>query len=77
MIDARDHVGVPVITTCPHYVRFEGVVYEVAADALVVRFGDITLDMPRLRDEILRWPYAAAPWPPTSPSGIFVTGTGA
>lgn len=38
MIDARDHVGVPVITDCPSYVEFEGVLYEVAADAFVFRF---------------------------------------
>ncbi len=75
MIDARDQIGVPVITSCPLYVRFEGVVYEVAADALVVRLGDFTFDMPRLREEIRLWPYAAAPWP--HHPGAFVTGTGA
>jgi hypothetical protein len=42
MIDARDQLGVPVITDCPLFVRYDGVTYEVAADALVVRLGDIT-----------------------------------
>jgi hypothetical protein len=42
MIDARDHVGVPTITECPHIVKHEGVTYEAAADIGVLREGDIS-----------------------------------
>lgn len=43
MIDARDHLGVPVITDCPTYVERDGVRYEIAADALVTRESDLRI----------------------------------
>ena len=42
MIDARDHIGVPTITDCPHIVKHEGVMYEAAADIGVLREGDLS-----------------------------------
>ena len=43
MIDARDHIGVPVVTDCPTYVEHDGVRYEIAADALVPRESDLRI----------------------------------
>lgn len=45
MIDATDHVGVPVITSCPSYATHDGKLYEIAADALVTRRSDIIADI--------------------------------
>lgn len=42
MIDARDHIGVPTITDCPHIAKHEGVTYEVWADIGVLREGDLS-----------------------------------
>lgn len=42
MIDARDHIGVPTITDCPHIVKHEGAMYEMAADIGVLREGDLS-----------------------------------
>lgn len=58
MIDTRDHIGVPVITTCPTYVKHAGVTYEIAADALVVRESDLRTQW--LEDAL--WEAAATPW---------------
>lgn len=43
MIDARDDLGVPVVTDYPTYVKHDGVRYEIAADALVVRKSDLRI----------------------------------
>lgn len=43
MIDARDHIGVPVITDCPTYIRRDGITYEIAADAMVTRESDLRI----------------------------------
>ncbi|MEV8250503.1 hypothetical protein AB0O87_06225 [Microbacterium sp. NPDC076768] len=42
MIDARDHIGVPTITDCPHIAKHEGVTYEVWADIGMLREGDLS-----------------------------------
>lgn len=44
MIDARDHVGTPVITDCPTYVRFRGDLYEIPADAMRFDFPGIKFE---------------------------------
>lgn len=44
MIDAREQIGTPVITDCPSYVEFQGVTYEIAADAFSWSPGLITFE---------------------------------
>lgn len=73
MIDARDHVGVPVITNCPLYVRHSGVTYEVAADALVVRIGKLTVDTSFFQNDAF-WVYGHAAQVVTPSRVIFSTG---
>ena len=44
MIDARDQVGVPIITDCPSYVEAFGVLYEIPADAFLFQAGPIVFE---------------------------------
>ena len=62
MIDARNQVGTPVITTCPTYVTFMGEVYEIAADAMVFDPGPIRFEAD-YRDSLFDKLRAFAPHP--------------
>lgn len=53
MIDARDHLGTPVVTNCPTYVERDGVRYEVAADAFVLRESDLRTQWVDEKNEFL------------------------
>jgi len=61
VIDAREHVGTPVITTCPLWVTAAGVRYEVDGEATIFTFGPITFAVDE-RDSVTDKLYSFAPY---------------
>ena len=70
MIDARDQIGVPIITDCPSYATAFGVTYEIPADAFAFQAGPIVFQecspndlMDKLRNLHEYTPYVMKPRP--------------